>query len=253
MDRALIPQLQAAMGIQITHKNLKWAYRELDMIPPSDLVRINDVALFCRAANQDINPLYAAIFRQSPELISATKDMLECTELRMEDVVGKSGKTVMKKLKEVTYELLYREAQPPHPAENICNPGPGPITEATNIHSDIARRYIQVRDFAVRGQPDTQICFLCQSGEKHDLVHCIARCTHFPLQDLREKIKKELDQESKDLSTIFLDLDQTTLYEILEANGYDERILQILSEAFTKLVMKSPILVKVIGHHEHRE
>ena len=61
---------------------------------------------------------------------------------------------------------------------------------------------------------------------------------------------KELDQKEQGLSSVLSDLSKTTLLEILEADGYDERILQLLSEAVTKLVMKSPMLATVIGHHE---
>jgi hypothetical protein len=190
MDKALIPQLEATMGIKITPQTLRWAYREMDMIPPSDQVRINDVALFSRAVNQTINPLYAAIFRRSPELISATKDMLTCSELKEEDLVGRSPKEVMKSLKEATYTMLYKEAKPKPPAEYICNPGPGPITNVTGIQSNLTRKYTQIRDFVARGQPNTKTCFLCPSDETHDLVHCITRCTHFPVMDLREKMKK---------------------------------------------------------------
>lgn len=249
MDKALIPQLEATMGIKITPQTLKWAYREMDMIPPSDQVRINDVALFCRAVNQTINSLYAAIFKKSPELISATKDMLNCSDLKEEDLVGKSPKAVMKALKEATFTMLYEEAKPKPPADYICNPGPGPVTNVTNIQADITRNYIQIRDFVVKGQPGTVTCFLCPSDEKHDLVHCISRCTYFPIKDLREKIKIELEQHTENLSTVVDELTHTSLLDILEAEGYEEKTLQLLSEAFTRIVMKSPILGKVIGHH----
>ena len=61
---------------------------------------------------------------------------------------------------------------------------------------------------------------------------------------------EDFNRKEQGLSSVLSDLDQTTLLEILEADGYDERILRLLSEAITKLVRKSPILAEVIGHHE---
>ena len=62
-------------------------------------------------------------------------------------------------------------------------------------------------------------------------------------------IKIELEQHTENLSTVVDELTHTSLLDILEAEGYEEKALQLLPEAFTRIVMKSPILGKVIGHH----
>ena len=63
-------------------------------------------------------------------------------------------------------------------------------------------------------------------------------------------MKKELEQHTQGLSTVIDELTQNSLLELLEAEGYDGESLRLLSETITKIVMKSPILGKVIGHHD---
>ena len=65
----------------------------------------------------------------------------------MAGLAGKSSKEVMKVLKEARHTLLYKEVHPPAPTEHICNTGPGPITEVTNMQPILTRRYIQIRDY----------------------------------------------------------------------------------------------------------
>ena len=68
--------------------------------------------------------------------------------------------------------------------------------------------------------------------------------------DLRDKIRKEREQHTKGLPNVIDELTQNSLLELLEAEGYDGESLRLLSETITKIVMKSPILGKVIGHHD---
>ena len=57
-------------------------------------------------------------------------------------------------------------------------------------------------------------------------------------------------QHTQGLSTVIDELTQNSLLELLEAEGYDGESLRLLSETIAKIVMKSPMLGKVIGHYD---
>ena len=241
LDISLAPQIEEALGIPITKSNIKWAYQEMDIIPPSDTVKLNDVTVYSRALNQDINPLYSDIIKTSKELQSTTTNLLKRIDMVPSQLNKIKGKTIRKKLKDALLMTLAEEASPPLNTR-IFNTGPGPSTSQVNIPPVNTRTYIRMREQAAFGNPNTEICFLCPYKEYHTMLHCIKTCTHIPIQAMREQQQQRLKALDNRLLVAFNEMDEEDMLMVLGAEGFGEDTLDTLTESLISMIGSSPIL-----------
>ena len=244
LDNALIPQIEGALNIKITPNNIQWAYREMDLIPPSQVVKINDATLFCRAINNDVNPLYNEVINNNQQLEHTTRKLLIRTKTKFSSVTGPkiNGKTVMRKLKAALIDALILEAIPDEPNNAIYNEGPGPCTQEVELDQKYHKSFTRLRSICAFPPTNQEICFLCNSGEPHTPLHCISTCTHSTILNKRNKLKTKMDLINTDLGTTIDELETEELSAIMGQQGYPPEILQALTEAAIILTRTSPIL-----------
>jgi hypothetical protein len=198
-DRVSLDRILAD-GVRLTlqwdkeeEEETDWIILESNLLPPTVITQMNDVAAWVRAENGTINPLIGNLFKNDDKLHAHIIRTCNKWHLTIPMLITVKDKELYKTMKEA-YKEHTRMSDATNELELPCSKHDlgihlsGTALTRTGIHQRYAGTLMHLRSIlrhAHRAEAST--CVFCSGQENHTTTHVISRCSFPPTQRKREE------------------------------------------------------------------
>jgi hypothetical protein len=196
LDNVLADAVRAALQwANKDRENNEWVLLESNLLPPSVVAQMDEVATWIRASQQKINPIVQTILKNDVKL-----------HAHVIQTCGSWG-TSLERLKHSRKGELYKNMQTAYKRNIMMKPSTnevnmrctkrelgihlkGTAVTRTAIHQEQAGALMRLRSILRHGHPtEHQSCAYCGNDEPHSVTHVITKCKYGPTMEARKRLE----------------------------------------------------------------
>ena len=199
-------------------ENNDWIILESNILPPTAVTQMNDVAAWIRAAKGKINPVIRTLFEDDDQLHAHIIKTCSAWHLTIPTLMAVKDKELYKTMRKV-YMKHIRMKEEPKELEMPCSKYELGIhlqitaLERAGVHQNYSTTLMELRSILRHShRVESKVCDYCNGQETHTTVHVISRCSFPPTKERRHQ---EIAKTSKLIGYYLTNLSTAQLAGVL--------------------------------------